>query len=858
MPGDRSISPRHLDYSGRAKPQPFTAKGAVVRVDFKLVQRQRATHAAKLRGDLQSVQIESEKIWLSQDLSPYQEDLGINLEIRGVPGYPLSVEPFLGDPNSGVVLNSIRHEETTLADGTHEATTIANVFVKHGKLTFLTKRIEDYAAERKILITKGKRAGKEQKADHEKLFTNIESIGIAAVEAFWTSRRPLPDMDIVTWWEVWVRAASEFERARHEDAIILETDRLAMERRPDRLILREHTVFLIKTSRHKLASATAILNFVSELRHPALTAQFFMEEAPAAQHQWADDLLSRIRLPPVDAPAVCLLDTGVNRGHSLLSDLLAENDQDTIRAEWGKDDHHPTGHGTPMAGLAAYGDLTPLLESPDPVILSHFVESVKILPRAGVNEPQHYGSITQAAMSLAEYNSPFRKRIFALAVTASDADDFTESGKPSAWSAALDSHTSGAMEDDEKKYLICVSGGNTSLANSADFPAMNYVTSFGDPAQSWNAITVGAFTDKDIVTDENGHLMPDARCISSRGGLSPHSATTCLWTSKESRQWPLKPDVVFEGGNVAKDAAGNLNEHDSLSLLTTHAKFQARPFTTFWATSASTALAARMAAQIQGSYPNFWPETLRALMIHSAEWTDEMKRGARLSNKGDILNIVQRFGHGVPNLERALASARSRATLICQDDLQPFEKTKKGIKTRDMMLYRMPWPKNLLQENGNINVRLRVTLSYFIEPNPGSRMVSSKYRYAGCNLRFATQTPTDKSVKNFIARVSDAISQEDKNAYEAPGDASDGWQLGDNLRRRGSVHSDTWSGTAAQLAAMEHLIVFPVNGWWRLRNQHGRYNKRIRYTLVVTLETVGSHLDIFTPISLSVAESVSV
>ena len=64
--------------------------------------------------------------------------------------------------------------------------------------------------------------------------------------------------------------------------------------------------------------------------------------------------------------------------------------------------------------------------------------------------------------------------------------------------------------------------------------------------------------------------------------------------------------------------------------------------------------------------------------------------------------------------------------------------------------------------------------------------------------------------------------------------------------------------TAAQLAAMEHLIVFPVNGWWRLRNQHGRYNKRIRYTLVVTLETVGSHLDIFTPISLSVAESISV
>jgi hypothetical protein len=175
-----------------------------------------------------------------------------------------------------------------------------------------------------------------------------------------------------------------------------------------------------------------------------------------------------------------------------------------------------------------------------------------------------------------------------------------------------------------------------------------------------------------------------------------------------------------------------------------------------------------------------------------------------------------------------------------------------------MMLYRLPWPKDLLQAHGATEVKLRVTLSYFIEPNPGSRMVTSKYRYAGCNLRFATQTPTDKSLKNFIARVSDAISKEDQEAYESPGDASDGWVLGDKLRRRGSIHSDTWRGTAAQLAAMEHLIVFPVNGWWRLRKQHGRCDHRIRYALVVTLETVGVDLDIFTPIQTTVQQSISV
>ena len=49
-----------------------------------------------------------------------------------------------------------------------------------------------------------------------------------------------------------------------------------------------------------------------------------------------------------------------------------------------------------------------------------------------------------------------------------------------------------------------------------------------------------------------------------------------------------------------------------------------------------------------------------------------------------------------------------------------------------------------------------------------------------------------------------------------------------------------------------------VKHWWRLRPQHKRYDNRIRYALSVTLETAGANLDIFTPISLSVAQSVSI
>ena len=193
-----------------------------------------------------------------------------------------------------------------------------------------------------------------------------------------------------------------------------------------------------------------------------------------------------------------------------------------------------------------------------------------------------------------------------------------------------------------------------------------------------------------------------------------------------------------------------------------------------------------------------------------------------------------------------------------QDSLQPFEKQDDGkLVTRDMMLYRLPWPKALLQSHGETDVRLRVTLSYFVEPNPGSRAVNTKYRYAGCNLRFKVQTPTEQ-LKTFIARVSNAVDEEDKKGYERPTDTTAGWIVGDNNCRLGSIHSDTWLGSAAQLAKMENLIVHPVNGWWRLRPQHKRFNDRIRYSLVITLETIGVEIDLYTPIQTEISASVSV
>src|SRR5690606_13944984 len=136
----------------------------------------------------------------------------------------------------------------------------------------------------------------------------------------------------------------------------------------------------------------------------------------------------------------CILDAGVNRDHPLLAPGLLQSDCLTVEPGWGAHDHHPDGHGTAMAGLALYGDLTDAMASSAPVTLRHRLESVKILPPTGANEPELYAAVTAEATSRAEIQNPHRARVYSMAVTTLDDRD---RGQPSSWSAAVDALAAG-------------------------------------------------------------------------------------------------------------------------------------------------------------------------------------------------------------------------------------------------------------------------------------------------------------------------------------------------------------------------------------------------------------------------------
>ena len=667
----------------------------------------------------------------------------------------------------------------------------------------------------------------------------IDTVRLATTRSLFTDdERLFPrEPNERVWWEVWLRDGRREMFERVAQAINIEVKAHAV-RFPEREVL------LALSDVATLDRLVAHSDVVAELRRAKDTPAFFMGLGGAEQRAWTDDVLNRLTAPDGSNVAVCLLDSGVRRTHPLIAPALAAADCHTINPAWGADDTAAwQGHGTRMAGVALYGDLVPVLAGNEPIALPYRLESVRILPPAAdpPNNPDLYGAITGEAISRAEIQAPQRRRAVAMAVTSTN----PTRGRPSSWSAAVDQL---CFEEAGQRLIILAAGNILVDLMPADHLLRNDVEPVDDPAQAWNALTVGAFTEKVDITDA---AFAGYTAIAPAGELSPRSRTSVAW----DRQWPVKPDVVFEGGNLAHDGAAPGAAIDDLQLLTTYYRPENRYFTTLGDTSSATALAAGMAGSILAARPRLWPETVRALIVHSAEWTPAMQARIDVCNgaKNQIQALVRRYGYGVPDLGRALLSARNDLTLMVEDELQPFQHEKgAAVKTRDMKLHRLPWPREQLAALGAASVELRATLSYFVEPNPGERGWTRRHRYASHGLRFRVKSATE-SLNEFRARINQAARDEEEGAPIGAG--AEEWLLG-TFRDRGSIHSDVWRGAAADLADRDAIGVFPVSGWWKEKPFLERYDGLARYALIVTVRAPGSDVDIYTPVEAQVAVAV--
>jgi hypothetical protein len=704
-----------------------------------------------------------------------------------------------------------------IPDGEDNVT--ATVFVPERSLEFYSKKVDAYRDEET----------KTGRPKNQNLIARIEDVRLAAVRSLFTDAPNLyPQLDVAAWWEVWIRDGklASFRTVAGRLDIPLKDHAI---RFPERDVVLAHGTGAI------IARLLINSDAVAELRLAKDTPSTFLEMGPAEQVDWAEDLVDRLVAPDALAPAICLLDSGATREHPLLAPALPAANQRTYDNNWGVgDSQFWNGHGTSMSGVALYGDLQQALAQQGAVELPYWLETVKILPPNGGNDPLLYGAITETGMTKAEANAPHRKRVFCMAVTS---EIGLARGRPSSWSAAVDQLTYGGGT---LRRLIVIAAGNLrGDILQAEYPDRNDLEEVESPAQAWNALVVGAYTDKVNIIDP---AFGDWAAVAPAGDLSPASRTSGTW----DRQWPVRPDVVFEGGNFAHDGMNPSSHIDDLQLLTTYYRPNIRLFDTFGDTSAAAALGANLCANIISVRPTLWPETVRGLAIHSAEWTPAMK--AHFDGAGTQTMktaMLRRYGWGVPDLSRALKSAADDATMVVEDVLLPFKKEKSVIKTRSMNLHALPWPRDELLELGAADVELRVTLSYFIEPNPGERGWTRRHRYSSHSLRFAVKRSLE-SLQQFRTRINKAADAEEEGAVGAAA-GGENWFLG-MIRDRGSVHSDIWRGSAAALAERDAIGVFPVSGWWKEKPGLQRWDRAARYALVVSIKAPGAGIDIYTAI----------
>ena len=221
--------------------------------------------------------------------------------------------------------------------------------------------------------------------------------------------------------------------------------------------------------------------------------------------------------------------------------------------------------------------------------------------------------------------------------------------------------------------------------------------------------------------------------------------------------------------------------------------------------------------------------------------------------KSDINKLSHIFGYGIPNLQKAKYSTSSALTIIAQKDnfqvfvpkngsLSPKEKEKSST----ILFVKLPWPKELLtNELGQRKIKLTITLSYYIEPNPSERGYSSKYAYQSHNLRFDLQRSTE-TLKQFRSRINKLIAVEETEGV-ASSDSYD-WLFGPNSRTHGSVHKDVLEISGVDLAAAEYVAVYSVAGWWKSRKTKLANDTFSRFSLIISIDAGETEVNLYNEI----------
>lgn len=297
----------------------------------------RAEHAARLSRALERARESLDDLRERRRAVGIAENRGVYLEFESDPGFELALGSLdRENTRPPIELVAVREQGESM---------LATVFVPDGKLKVIERLITRYRDE-------ATPAGLPR---NRKLIESVAEIRHAAIRSFWTDDAELfPDVQKRVWWEVWLRVGQD----RNEITATFEShaESIGIRIRNRRIKFSDRTVLLALATREQMSQSVDLLDCMAELRLAKDHPEFFMEQRPSEQAEWIRDLLERVQGSHGRTSAVCLLDTGVNNGHPLLRCALATDNLLACDPEWGV--NADRSHGTEMAGLCLWGDLT--------------------------------------------------------------------------------------------------------------------------------------------------------------------------------------------------------------------------------------------------------------------------------------------------------------------------------------------------------------------------------------------------------------------------------------------------------------------------------------------------------------------
>lgn len=781
----------------------------------------RVAHAGRLRGDLKKLAVEARTVRVGQlALGVPKAKLGVTVAVQSRVGEELVVGESLRANSRGRQLLNVRRQANVQGARRQDR---AVFYLSSNALRSLNKALDGYEEweqpeqDPEDILEESVSDPSARRTRSFWLFESTASFRLAKVEDLWTDPLELfPREKGAVEWEIWVRASM---RAVFEEGVA----RLGIQITGAATEFVDIVVYNCVANKASLTKLVERSAAIVELRGASNFIADHQDLPPPDRLRQIAAIATRVVPAPPAAPWVTLLDTGVNPASALLTHSLPPTRCRAVVGAWDPFDTH--GHGSMMAGVALYGDLSDVAATSGQVALETALESVAVFNPASVVKLPARDAITRA-VNLVERNMR-HPRVYCLAATiVGEAED----GRPTSSSGSMDAL---AYNDGVATRLFCVAVGNvvttaTTPYQISAYSRLNEEAGIQSPAQALNVLSVGALTRK------CSGPMP----LADDGNLSPRSRTAQAWDGRRH-----KPDIVMEGGNHGIDPGGATSRAHGPDMIATTSN-RIDQITLTGDTSAACAAAARLAARVMARYPALRPETVRGLLVHSAEWTDAMKARHKALISGGMpprdatAATLDCFGWGIPDEERVFWSAGNAATLIAEDDLLPYEPGSGGsVRLRQMKSFQLPWPETALRSLAGTEIELRCTLSYFIEPDLHSAGLERRQFYPSHGLRFDMQRHGE-SEEEAQRRRNRAIGGNVSMADDA------GWLLGWQKRNRGTVHHDVWKGPAYQLVGRRMVNVLPMRGWWAAGRRVQKADVPVRFSLITSIRTPAIHSDL--------------